>query len=102
MPATESGGEGRTGRDLLLVVTDDGEESHAGRLSEGCEPLPGSLPRGAGLGLAVVHRIATDYGGRVEVSSVLGAGTTVTVRLPEAAAAARDAARSLEAERRTA
>jgi two-component system sensor histidine kinase PilS (NtrC family) len=102
MPATESGGEGRTGRELLLVVTDDGVESHAGRLSEGCEPMPGSLPRGAGLGLAVVHRIATDYGGRVEVSSVLGAGTTVTVRLPEAAAAARDAARSLEAERRTA
>jgi two-component system, NtrC family, sensor histidine kinase PilS len=89
-------------RELLLTVRDHGADSPSGRLGEGCEPMPGSLPRGAGLGLAVVHRIATDYGGRVEIASVLGAGTTVTVRLPEVVVPAREDARAPEAERRTA
>lgn len=38
--------------------------------------------RGSGLGLAIVRRIVTDHGGTVSVSSQLGVGTTITVRLP--------------------
>jgi signal transduction histidine kinase len=37
---------------------------------------------GTGLGLAVVHGVVERHGGRIEVDSMLGAGTTVTVRLP--------------------
>ncbi|MBN2375860.1 MAG: FHA domain-containing protein [Sedimentisphaerales bacterium] len=37
---------------------------------------------GTGLGLAVVRKIAEEHGGKVEVSSVLGEGTTFTVVLP--------------------
>jgi two-component system, OmpR family, sensor histidine kinase SenX3 len=37
---------------------------------------------GTGLGLAIVKHIATNHGGRVDVSSTLGAGSTFTVRLP--------------------
>jgi len=37
---------------------------------------------GAGLGLSVVHGIVTRHGGRIELSSVLGRGTTVRVHLP--------------------
>jgi two-component system sensor histidine kinase SenX3 len=37
---------------------------------------------GTGLGLAIVKHIATNNGGRVEVSSVAGVGSTFTLRLP--------------------
>lgn len=37
---------------------------------------------GTGLGLSVVHNIVTNHGGRVEVESVKGTGTTFRVVLP--------------------
>jgi signal transduction histidine kinase len=37
---------------------------------------------GTGLGLAIVQGIVSDHGGRVEVRSTLGAGTTFTLILP--------------------
>jgi two-component system sensor histidine kinase SenX3 len=37
---------------------------------------------GTGLGLAIVKHIATNHGGRVEVTSSLGDGSTFTLRLP--------------------
>lgn len=37
---------------------------------------------GTGLGLAIVKHIVTNHGGRVEVSSTLGGGSTFTLRLP--------------------
>lgn len=37
---------------------------------------------GTGLGLAIVKHIVSNHGGRVEVSSTLGGGSTFTLRLP--------------------
>ncbi|WP_341717791.1 ATP-binding protein [Micromonospora sp. FIMYZ51] len=37
---------------------------------------------GTGLGLAIVKHIASNHGGRVEVTSSLGGGSTFTLRLP--------------------
>ena len=37
---------------------------------------------GTGLGLAIVKHISTNHGGRVDVSSELGGGSTFTLRLP--------------------
>lgn len=41
---------------------------------------------GSGLGLAMVSRFATQAGGEVAVESASGAGTTIAIRLPRAAA----------------
>jgi two-component system, OmpR family, sensor histidine kinase SenX3 len=46
---------------------------------------------GTGLGLAIVKHVAENHGGRVEVTSELGRGSTFTVRLPSIATATREA-----------
>ncbi len=43
--------------------------------------------RGSGLGLAMVRRFAQDAGGRAQVRSIQGAGTTVSIILPAIATA---------------
>ena len=45
--------------------------------------IPGSERReGSGLGLSVAQKIVEEHHGRIEVSSVLGEGTTFTICLP--------------------
>jgi two-component system sensor histidine kinase PilS (NtrC family) len=73
------------GDDLVLSVQDEGCGIPSEELEAVFQPFRRSFEQGAGLGLAIVHRIATDYGGRVEVTSTVGAGTTVHVRLPRTA-----------------
>jgi signal transduction histidine kinase len=46
------------------------------------QPFHGRFSQGSGLGLAIVHRIVSDYGGELQVTSKVGAGTTVELRLP--------------------
>jgi two-component system NtrC family sensor kinase len=40
--------------------------------------------RGTGLGLAVCYGILSDHGGRLDVRSSVGTGTTFTITLPVA------------------
>lgn len=37
---------------------------------------------GSGLGLSIARWVATEHGGTIDLTSTLGAGTTVTIRLP--------------------
>ncbi len=46
---------------------------------------------GSGIGLAVVRELVDAHGGRVEVKSELGKGTTFTVRLPQAVSPLQEA-----------
>jgi len=55
------------------------------------QPFHSTFVGGSGLGMSIVYRIVHEHGGRIQVQSRKGAGTTVTLALP-AAAPAREAA----------
>ena len=46
------------------------------------EPYYTTKPDGSGLGLMIVQRIVQDHGGRIDVRSAPGVGTTFTILLP--------------------
>ena len=68
--------------EVVLSVQDDGRGIPAEELDNMFQPFRSSFAGGTGLGLAIVHRIVSDYGGVIQVSSTVGVGTTVRVRLP--------------------
>lgn len=83
---------GWSGGDVVLTVQDEGCGIPADQLDGIFQPFRSSFEKGTGLGLAIVHRIVTDYDGTIQVSSTVGVGTTVRVRLPVRAAAIESAA----------
>ena len=46
------------------------------------EPFYSGFSSGQGIGMAVVRRIVDDYNGQIEVDSVPGSGTSITIILP--------------------
>jgi two-component system sensor histidine kinase PilS (NtrC family) len=72
---------------LHISVKDAGVGIVAEEIDGIFQPFRGGFSRGTGLGLSIVHRIVTDSGGEVKVSSKRGVGTTVTVVLPLVATA---------------
>ncbi len=80
---------------VLISVSDTGEGMSEAVLKRAVEPFfttkePG---KGSGLGLSMVHGVATQSGGGLHIDSRLGRGTTVNVYLPRArrvSAAARE------------
>lgn len=77
----------------LIRVSDTGigiPESARDHIFENFRQVDGSTRRmygGSGLGLSIVRRLANAMGGRVEVESVVGEGSTFTVRIPLVAVA---------------
>ena len=72
---------------LLFTVSDTGPGMNADmreRLFGRFEQSAGVTPRhgGSGLGLSICHDLVELMGGRIEVASELGAGTSFTIRLP--------------------
>ena len=69
---------------LRLAVTDNGLGMSRAVIERIFEPFYSTkqVGRGTGLGLATVWHLVTDLGGRVEVQSIEGAGTTFFVYLP--------------------
>ena len=77
------------GRYLKLSVIDDGTGMPPEILKRAIEPFFSSKPlgKGTGLGLSMVHGIAVQLGGALQLSSTVGKGTTATLLLPVATAA---------------
>jgi len=68
--------------ELTITIGDEGRGIPPSELDQLFQPFRSSFDKGTGLGLAIVHRIVTDYNGSIQVSSTVGNGTTVRVRLP--------------------
>ena len=69
---------------VAIAVSDEGVGIAPEELDGIFQPFRGAFTRGAGLGLSIVHRIVSDYGGEIGVTSTKGKGTTVRVQFPVA------------------
>ena len=65
-----------------VVVSDTGRGISPQNLANIFRPFYTTKGDGTGLGLSLAHRIVEDHHGRIEVSSVVGKGSTFTVLLP--------------------
>lgn len=81
-------GAERRGREIAISVSDTGigiRESRKAQVFEEFNRLQGSSPGttgGAGLGLAITKKLVEMHGGRVEMASNFGRGSTFTFTLP--------------------
>jgi signal transduction histidine kinase/CheY-like chemotaxis protein len=77
------------GNYLQLSVIDTGKGMAPDILKKAIEPFFSSKPlgKGTGLGLSMVHGLAVQLGGALQLSSTVGKGTTATLILPVATAA---------------
>ncbi|TDK31769.1 response regulator [Rhizobium deserti] len=75
-----------SGRYVRIGVSDTGEGMDAATAARAAEPFftTKGLGKGTGLGLSMVHGLAAQSGGILELSSVKGKGTTVFLWLPVA------------------
>jgi PAS domain S-box-containing protein len=71
---------------VILEVRDTGIGIPREHLAKIFDPFftTKEIGRGTGLGLAVCYGIVAEHGGHMDVQSVVGAGTTFTIRLPAA------------------
>ena len=79
---------------VVLSVSDTGSGMDAQTLARAAEPFFSTkgIGKGTGLGLAMVHGLAAQLGGSLEISSAVGVGTTVEIWLPLADGSAAAAA----------
>ncbi|MEQ9047862.1 MAG: response regulator [Sneathiellaceae bacterium] len=71
---------------VRIAVTDSGAGMDPVTLSRAVEPFFSTKPtgKGTGLGLSMVHGLAVQLGGLLELDSAVGEGTTATLWLPVA------------------
>lgn len=89
LEAMESGGrltvdadKDEEGRWIIIRVADTGHGIPAQNLSKVFDPYYTTKSTGTGLGLAIAHNIVDAHGGRIDVASPAGQGTTFTLRVP--------------------
>jgi signal transduction histidine kinase len=82
---------------VVVTVADSGPGIAAAHLGQIFDPFFSTKERGTGLGLALVHQIVVEHGGRVEVDSGEGRGTRFSLSFPTLPAAAASVTDEAEA-----
>ena len=82
----------KPGQLVIRLATEDGwcrvsfQDNGPGMLQEvarrAFEPFFTTKTRGTGLGLSICRKIVETHGGKMELKTALGEGTTITVKLP--------------------
>ncbi|GEM_PF-250926 len=72
----------REGKEGVIEISDTGPGISEKDLPFIFDPFFTTKIEGTGLGLAITHRIVEEHGGRIEVKSVQGEGTTFYIHLP--------------------
>src|SRR6185436_14889767 len=67
---------------VCLIVKDSGGGIPQEMLNRIFEPFYTTKKKGSGLGLMIVQRIVRDHGGRIQLESNVGQGTTFRIWLP--------------------
>ena len=79
------------GDDYRIVFTDNGRGMSPADVQRLFQPFRTNFPSGTGLGMAISYRIVQAHGGRIDVTSREGEGSSITVSLPVAAPVVREA-----------
>jgi len=87
MQATTKGGTltlqtGESADGVWMSITDTGGGIPQEQINRIFEPFYTTKKTGTGLGLMIVQRIVRAHGGRIELESHVGRGTTFRIRLP--------------------
>jgi len=80
-----------SGEDVLISIHDDGSGMDAEVRDKIFEPFFTTKARGTGLGLPLVRRAVESYGGKIQVNSAPGEGTTFVFSIPTKAGSAAGA-----------
>ena len=72
----------RDSDDVRIDVSDTGGGISPEVLTRLFEPFFTTKPQGTGLGLANAKRVFEQHGGDIQIKSVVGSGTTVSLRMP--------------------
>jgi two-component system sensor histidine kinase HydH len=71
------------GEFVLLRISDSGVGIDAGALTDIFKPFHTTKAKGTGLGLAVVERNTRVIGGKIDVESGIGKGSSFSIRMPK-------------------
>ncbi len=65
-----------------ILFTDSGRGMSAADQQRLFQPFRTNFPTGTGLGMAISYRIVQEHGGKIDVSTKEGLGTTIAITLP--------------------
>jgi two-component system sensor histidine kinase HydH len=68
---------------VRIEIADTGSGIAPEHLGQIFDPYFTTKSKGTGLGLAIVHKLIEAHNGRIKVRSTPGAGTVVTIFLPQ-------------------
>jgi two-component system sensor histidine kinase PilS (NtrC family) len=68
-----------------IIFSDSGRGMSGQDLQRLFQPFRTNFPSGTGLGMAISYRIIQEHGGKIDVTSHEGEGTSISVSLPAAA-----------------